>query len=109
MAGYVFKGFLTSFEIGNLLSVGHCFIDSLRVHMTEQICCTSLSATIAIEMRATMFLGETSPATDTVCGVVGSKVVWNTSFTPNEAWWFATGTLIESVSFKICSVLHHAG
>lgn len=107
MAGYMLEGFGACFEIPDLFSVSHGVICTFRVPVTEQRD-TCLSTGFVLEVRHTVFPCDSTPVTDTVCSVIRSEVVRDTRLTPYEPWRFATGTLIDRMSFEIRGVLHHA-
>lgn len=109
MARYVFKCFHTCFEIGNLLSIGHGFICSFLIHLTEQGSIAYMTTILAIEMNLSLSLDDASPSADLVSGILRSEVIRDTRLTPNETWWVATRTFTNSVMFTGCCVLHHAG
>jgi hypothetical protein len=108
MASDVFKCFLPSFEVCDLLSVSHRFIRPLSIHMTEQVCGTSVPTCFDIEVSTPIFLCDASPVTDEVCGMVSSEVIRDTRLTPDKTGWLATGTFGNCVSFEVRSVLHCA-
>lgn len=108
MAGYMLKGFGTCFKIDNLFRVGHGFVCALLVPMADVVGATDHSTCFSVEMCGAVLLSESTPITDAVSSMVGSKVVWNTCLTPDEPWWLATRSLGDCVSLEVSGVLHHA-
>lgn len=109
MAGDMFEGFLTCFEVPNLLGVGHGFVCACCVHVAEQCCGSGRPASVVIKVLRTVFQGNPLPRSDPIGSVIRYEVVRDTCFLPDATRWRATSALLDCVALEVSRVLHHAG